>query len=294
MKDKLMLSLLFISFFANAVAQKYESCFGAESTKWIIVNPNSFWGIESPSIPYYYTIDSIKCYGWYNNEQSDGVVYYETDENSKLLRWDMKTNKKSIIMDLNWIVGDTVFIDQEALKEMPDVIPFTIVDSVYLDSNNRKVIQTQLVLHIDTIYFNLKYIEGVGPNSSIFILEEYGFFWRMSDLLLCTYKDDILVYTNTDAGGECTYKKPVSFKSIQKAQDIKVSFLSNTIELTFDDTFSGTLCLISTNGKVIKKVNVNRNNKSIDIKEVPDGFYIIQVTNRTGKYCITQKITKTK
>ena len=288
----LVLSLL--GFYSGVNAQqKYESCFGKETTKWIIVHPTSWWGMEEELTPIYYNFDSIQCYGWYYNERWTRVVFYETDDNSKLWRWDPQTNKKSILMDLNWKVGDTIHIDTEGFKQKYETRPYAVVDSVFFDLKNRKVIHTDIVLQLDTTYFNLKYTEGIGPNASMFLLEKYGMFWGMSDLLLCAYKDDVLSYTNTEAGGECTYPFPVSVQTPKSKTKVIVSFQSNTIGLIFEDTFSGKLILVSPEGKVVRNVNINRNNKSVDIKDVPDGLYIIQVTDRTGKYCMTQKIFKT-
>ena len=287
----LLFSLLCFYSVVNA-QQKYESCFGKESTKWIIVQPTSNWGIEQDLTPIYYKFDSIQCYGWYYNERWTKVVFYETDDNGKLWRWDPQTNKKSILMDLNWKAGDTIYIDTKEFKETYEDRPYAVVDSVFFDLNNRKVIHTDLVLKLDTANFNLKYTEGVGPNASMFLLEKYGMFWGMSDLLLCAYKDDVLSYTNIEAGGECTYPLPVSVQTPTSKPKVVVSFQSNTIELIFEDTFSGKLILITPEGKVVRNVNINRNNKSVSIKDIPDGLYIIQVTDTTGKYCMTQKIFK--
>ena len=114
-------------------------------------------------------IDSVKCYSdYYNKEQPFGVVYFESDENSNLWRWDTEKDEKSVIMNLNWQVGDTIFIDNKDFKRYYESRPFGIVDSVYYDNNKRKVIHTDLVLRTDTTFFNLKYIEGIGPNASIY------------------------------------------------------------------------------------------------------------------------------
>ena len=280
--------LLFITTL-TAIAQQYESCFGKESTTWIIVKPNSYWGIEDDYSPKYYMIDSVKCYSdYYIKEQPFGVVYFETDENSKLWRWDTESDERSVIMDLNWEVGDSIYIDNKDFKRYYESRPFGIVDSVYYDNNKRKVIHTDLVLRTDTTFFNLKYIEGIGPNASIY----FHSFWGSSSLLLCAYKDGISTFVNTEVSNDCTYKKPVAVETIQKKPEVMIFYQSGIIDLIFDDTFSGKLCLIAANGQVMKKVNVNSKNKTIDIAQVPDGFYIIQVTNRTGKYCQTQKITK--
>lgn len=276
-----------------AQSNEYESCFGVESTKWIIATPTSYWGIEHGDEPGYYFLDSVQCYGWYYKEQNKGVVFFETDGNSKLWRRDVQTNDKNLVMNLDWKVGDTIYINQDALKQLPDEIPFAIVDSVFFDSENRKTIQTDLVLRIDTTHFKLKYIEGVGPNASFYLLEDNGFFWDMSNLLLCAYKDDVLTYVNTEAGGQCSYQKPDLSPLVKAAEDVLITLQSNTIDLKFSNTFSCKLCVINTDGKVVKKVNINRNNKIVDISDLADGVYIVQLTNRSDNYCQTKKITKT-
>lgn len=283
--------ILGISSIVNA-QQPYQSCFGKESTKWITVKPTSYWGMEKEYTLNYYTFDNIKYYGWYNGEQSEGLLYYETDNNSKLWRLEPLSGQKNIVMDLNWKVGDLIYIDTEVFKQKYEERPYAVVESVFQDEHNHKVILTDLVLDIDTTHFKLKFTEGVGPNASPFIFDSNGLFWGMSNLLLCTYKDDVLSYTNTEAGGECTYKKPVSSPIIQSKPEVIALFQSNIISLDFDDKFSGLLCLINLDGKVIKKENINKNNKSINIKEIPKGVYLIQITDRTGQYCTTQKILK--
>lgn len=280
--------LLLISAF-TAIAQQYESCFGEESTTWVLVDPNSYWGIDGDYSPNYYLIDSIKCYSdYYNKEQPFGIVYFESDENSKLWRWDTEKDEKSVIMNLNWQVGDSIFIDNKDFKRYYNERPFGIVDSVYYDENNRKVIHTDLVLRTDTTYFNLKYIEGIGPNTSVY----FDFFWGSSSLLLCAYKDGILTFVNTEVSDDCTYKKPVSADVKNTAPEVLINYHSNTIDLTFNDTFSGSLSLITANGKLIKSMTVNSKSKKIDINDIPTGVYIVQVSSRNGKLCVNQKITK--
>jgi hypothetical protein len=295
MKNKILtFCLLLISAFTEINAQQYQSCFGVESTKWIIVCPTSWWGMEKTLDPGYFNFDTIMCYGWYSIDNYENIVYFESEGNSKLWRWNMRTNERNIIMDLNWEVGDTIYIETKEFLRKYEERPYAIVDTVFYDNYNRKIVHTDLVFQLDTTYFNLKFIESIGPNTSIYIKEEYGMFWGMSDLLLCAYKDDVLVYNNTEAGGECSYNGPDSNPTNKTINQVTITLHKNTIELIFDDTFSGKLCLITANGKVIKKETINRKNKTINIEDVPDGFYIAQVTDRTGKYCVAQKITKTK
>jgi hypothetical protein len=239
-------------------------------------------------------IDSIKCYGEYIKEQPFGVVFYETDQNSKLWRWDTANDEKYVIMYLNWEVGDTIFIKNKDFIMHYEDRAFGIVDSVFFDEKNRKIIHTDLVLNIDTTKFNLIFIEGVGPNASILYQEYYGFYWGNSHILLCAYKDNLISYLNTEVSDDCTYPKPVSINTEKAKTEVLIKYHSNTIELTFEHTFSGKLNLINTNGKLVKSKNINSNNKVIDINKVPAGIYIIQVSDKHGKLCSTKKIIKNK
>ncbi|HPR31692.1 MAG TPA: hypothetical protein PLK12_06345 [Prolixibacteraceae bacterium] len=288
----LLNAILFLFASLSANAQQYESCFGEESTQWVIVKPSSWWGVENAYSPKYYLIDSIKCYGEYIKEQPFGVVYFETDGNSKLWRWDTESNEKSIIMDLNWEVGDSIFIKDEDFIMHYESRPYAIVDSVFYNETNRKTIHTDLVLRTDTTLFNLTFIEGIGPNASMYYQEYYGFFWGNSHLLLCAHKDDVLCYVNIQVSDDCTYIKPDAINTIGKASEVMIRFQSNTIELTFDDSFSGRLCFISTNGKAMKRINVNSKKRKFDINDLPAGPYIVQVTHRNGELCVNQKFTK--
>lgn len=285
-------SILLLINTLTAIAQQYESCFGEETTTWVIVKPNSYWGIDGDYSPNYYLIDSIKCFGEYIKEQPFGVVFYETDGNSKLWRWDTGKKEKSVIMDLNWKVGDSIFIGNNIPWYHYTSNRIGIVDSVFHDQHNRKIIQTDLELRTDTTRFNLTYIEGIGPNASMNYQEYYGFFWDSSHLLLCAYKDGVLSYINTEVSDDCTYKKPVSADTKNTAPEVMISYHSNTIDLSFNNTFSGKLSLITSNGKLIKSTAINSKNKRIDINGIPAGVYIIQVSNRNGKLCVNQKITK--
>lgn len=294
MKTKILIISLIIALSSIAgVAQKYESCFGEESTKWVIVKPNSYWGIDGNYSLNIYLIDSMKCYSdYYNKEQPFGIVFFESDENSKLWRWDTEKNEKSVIMDLNWEIGDSIFIGNNIPWYHYTSNRYGIVDSVYYDEHNRKNIRTDLELRTDTTRFKLTFIEGIGPNSSMYYQESHGFFWDSSHLLLCAYKDGVLSYINTKVSSDCTYKKPVSVDTKNASPEVTINYHSNTIDLAFNDTFSGKLCLISSNGKIFRDIAINCRNKRINIGEIPVGVYIIQVTNRNGKLCSFQKINK--
>jgi hypothetical protein len=295
MKKILNTIFLCIAIFAIqkiTLSKEYESCFGKESTKYVIVMPTSWWGMEITRDLSYFSNDTMKYY-CDSKKIFTKIAFYESNDNEKLWRLDMNSNKRDLIMDLNWKVGDTIYIDQEELKQYPNDKPFTTVKSVYTrSSDNRKVITTNLLLQLDDKKFNLKYTEGVGPNISIFLLEYYSFFWKMPYLILCAYKDDVQTYINTEAGGKCTYDKPASAPIIKSAGQVEITVQANELSLDFDDTFSGKLCVISSDGKVLKKKAINRNHKSVAISDLPDGLYIVQVADDTGKYCVHKKITK--
>jgi hypothetical protein len=294
MKIKIILasSILLLINAYTAIAQQYESCFGEESTKWVIVKPNSNWGFEHEYSPNYYNFDSIKYYGWYNQDTKAGHLMFHENNNAELWRWEPKTGKKDLMMNLNWQVGDTVFIDQNALREWPDEMPFTIVDSIYFDEQERKVIHTELALRIDTMHFNLEYIEGVGPNASIFLLEDYGFFWDSSNLLLCVYKDEVRTYSNIHVSTDCTYPKPVSNKKIEDKKEIDFVFSNNIITIISQERFLGKLCIVATNGKEVKNEEINQQKQSFNINNLHNGIYIYQITDHSKKMVLSGKISK--
>lgn len=292
MKNKLYITgiLIFCSIF-SVKAQEYESCFGEESTQWVYVSPTDRWGMVVTYNANYYTIDSIQCYGEYWKDSNYGIVFLETDNNSKLWRWDVHKNEKTIIMDLNWKVGDTIYIKNKEFIKLYWDRPYAIVNTINYNDENKKVITTDLVLTIDTTEFNLKYIEGVGPNSTVYLMKDDGFFWGLSNLLLCTYKDDVLSYVNTELNGECTYPKPIGVEIIESINEIDFTYANNTIKLLVSETFSGKMCLINMDGKVLKNFNVNPNKNELKIDDIPDGVYIVQITDRTKKQCLSRKIT---
>lgn len=272
-------------------AQKYESCFGEESTTWVIVKPTSFWGLENSYSPYYYTFDSIDYYGWYNETTKEGSLLFHKNDNAELWRWEPKIDKFNLLMNLDWQVGDTVFIDQKELELLPNVMPYTIVDSIYKDEQNRKIIHTELVLEIDTIQFNLEFIEGVGPNASMFLLETHGFFWRSSCLLLCVHKDNLKTYSNTKVGNDCTYPKPVGVEISKRANDLDFSFDNEFISIEAPETFSGEMCLVNAHGKLVLKEKIDSQSLTFNIRTLPRGVYLVQITDHTKPKVRTGKIS---
>lgn len=289
------IGLIFCSIF-SVNAQEYESCFGTESTQWVIAEPTSVGAGAGTITPNYYVFDSIQCYGWYYENFNDNVLYFETEGNSQLKRWNMGTNETKIIMDLNWGVGDTVIIENNNTDfTLYYDRTYAIVDSVYLDMFNRKVILTDFIFQIDTNYFKLKYIEGVGPNASIFLLENYEFFWGSASFLLCSYKNGELCYTNTEISGDCTYPNGyVSNPIIEQANDIKFNSHQNTISLSLEEDFTGILKLITSNGEVVRTFKVNNCVHNINIEDIADGIYIVQLSNLFDNYYQSKKIIKTK
>lgn len=182
---------------------EFKSCFGNYGTIWNIC-------IE-------------KCYGYDTYDYSTGgldtiqtmegylhdLKYEEDTLSGKLWVIDHydNTNKKYLIMDLALGLGDEFVLVPELYGTTKTKATVTKIDTI----NDLKVITLDLLLEFAGVQYYLKFYEGFGPNSGLYIDSRNGKFYK--SLLLCSDKIfESFKYFNQELNGVCFYPEDVKYK----------------------------------------------------------------------------------
>lgn len=199
-----------------------------------------------------------------------------------------KDTVDQLIMDMTLKVGDTFFTERVNGLGLDTV---SIVDSVYIDANNRKHIRFNNKIGLA---FRFEFIEGVGTTLGMAyrdsnIINNYG----AENLgLICAFHDRVDIYSTT-------YKALLNNKCIP---DVSVGELTKqgmlnihpnptngsfTIELPTSEQASITIADIS--GRTVYQNTINNQQTlQVDLSKQPKGVYIIRLNTDDRSY--TNKI----
>jgi len=189
-------------------AQKYEKVFNGQIVSW---NVYTEW-------PDFGTTDNISSL---SDTVFNGVVFHRVKSDGSYIPdfWYLEDiDGKSLyafppgqdtmayqIMDMRLVENDTFFLHSNHVSPNPYPI---IVDSVW-KQNGRKHIRFNYNIHAiydttihETIFEKLQFIEGIGPNISIFFPNDRA----IKRYLLCTSKDTLNVYRNNLYNGSCFFQ----------------------------------------------------------------------------------------
>lgn len=257
--------------------QSYESIFGDTSTSWAIAKEipdamytdsiftatdTSFDGHNYKSVK-----DLSYDYGFIREDTTLGQVwFYSKDDNTEYL-----------IMDLTLSVGDSFQINTFQGTEFP------IVDSVYF-MNGKKHIRFNYVLQIWSEQEKLIFIDGIGANAGILFQHQFGGM-TLRSYMLCKYKDNQLVYSNTIFGGDCyVLRTGLSDNSINSSWTLFPNPFSNftLLKIPRNDNQKCTLQIFNSVGQIAFQLdNITADQIIIDGKKIQNGLNFFKVFNNT-------------
>ncbi len=287
----------------NLNSQPYKSIFGKENTQWNIFGEDiGFWThtfticcdtiISNKNYKKIVLVeDNPKCLFRYK------CLYISEDTlKGKLWLYDSEKNKEYLSMDLNLNVGDTFHLNPRAFDEYSDTIMTTTVDSVYYETNLKKIrlnYENEKPANIEKLTF----IEGIGPNFGVFFQAETYFSYNPPRQLLCVIKDGIYVYKNKikEAYDTCYYDigDNISERQHNKLINLFPIPFQNELNINFLSKFEGYITINNVLGKEeYRKYLTNSIFYKIDLSTLKKGIYFIHIFNLTDNISSIDKIIK--
>jgi hypothetical protein len=294
MKKPFILLFFLTMIWGTTIGQPYKSIFGQAQTAWNVVyqldeckltdslvvgGDTTIWGVDYKKIIDYYDPLGMPFFGCIREDTNTGRVWY----------LDYTTFfDEFLVMDLSLNVGDSFLI-----CNLGGGIDTAYVDSIkYVGSNKCVILSCSPFSNpvLSMWYEKLKFIEGIGPNAGIiFQIHKATDFWGGRSYLLCAYKDNVQIYTNTsnDFYGQCR----VHLGSIDenKFDFLKLKLFPNPssdkIKIDYNGCQPFSIEIYNYTGKLISLMtDINSSLFDIDMTEYPHGIYLIKVKGNDGKY----------
>lgn len=239
-------------------------------------------------LSYHELIDS--CYG------SMVVGYFRTnDRHSKVWYLADADEEERLIMDLDLELGDEFTIGRLGNEEVLDVISVDTVDG-------RKIVSFSLAVEegcdlqlSDAIKF--KFIEGIGPSTSLTYWNNYfgnGFF---EDVLHCVYLHDAPIFKESlfewDCSKGCLVAAPRIVENLLEIQLFPNPTRHNfVIKSKGKNIFSDEIKISifsSTGQKVLERLNYSIGHP-IESKGFGRGLYLVKIEDFKNRYQSTRKL----
>jgi len=272
---------------------QYKSVFGEDLTEWYISYTSFGHGPGFCEVAVITIEEDVEIDGLVYKKVSGINMYFREDTIlGKVWRrwWGGET--EHLIMDLSLSVGDTIFLNDNSDFHVVHC-SMAIADSIYYDENGKNIITNCLAFScaMNTMTSGdgnvpLKFIEGVGPNVGFY----YGGHWHgEGSLLLCTFKDGVQEYHNTEFDSPCdtVFYDYTQIEKNENNTNIEIfpnPITNNIFTVEFESPFTGKLILINGLGNTVlnRKVNSNTTNITVNLPNFPAGLYYLMVTDYLG------------
>lgn len=215
----------------------------------------------------------------------DGIIYYQNDT---VFYWDY--NHFSVLYDFNALTGDSWILHHSAAPSFgcndTSICQVTNVDNVVLGGNSYKQLylspssdaNVQVNGNVNARFGTIgSYILPFGRSCDGTIVE-------FDQISLICFQDDSLYYNPT--GGACEYYLGLN-ESAKTLISVFPNPSSGKIELLSDVPLTQ-IKVMNVLGVVLKKVDTEFTMKEIDLSELPQGTYYLDIENQNG-----EKIVKT-
>jgi hypothetical protein len=253
--------------------------------------------------------NSTQFIGMFSNDTINKKVYFVP---TATLVSNFTPNDNNLIFNSNKTIGDTMFVysgNNPSLKILGYKI--TNIDSVLLGTKYHKIF---LGIPTNTINYSPNYahfIEGVGSDAGVFNSRfnaisgwssKLGCFSNASytkyfvginncNVSIQAYpnalRDTTVCFSSLASGLKSTNSNITSIK----LHPNPVNDMLNIELLNLAWTGSVTeLEIINTLGQVIHRLTIDNHNSSINIKDLPSGFYFIKIFNKEGLISTTKII----
>jgi Secretion system C-terminal sorting domain len=221
--------------------------------------------------------DSILYYevymdGYYNNIL---IGYFREDtSNGKAWFWGINDSSEYLIMDLSLKVMDTFRVRMFG----DSIVTVSSVDTI----NGRKVLTLNYHYGEGFISENLKFIEGVGPNASLFYqIDEKDYNYQLGYLVCKMFHNDMMVYAWDTIQFECGQLVGIEEKNQSPGNDVVIypnpSKSSVNIILNNLLLLNNTIIIYNTHGQPIFQKKLNKRETVINFDKLPNQilFYSI-------------------
>jgi len=248
--------------------QIYKSCIG-ENTKWTEIAQDEY------PIEFDIEVSGDTIINNLNYKTTSGQYQFG-------LRQDT-SNSKLYIINLNYPLDE--FLIMDLTLELNDTFRIesfqtdAIVDSIY-EIDDRKVIRfNYFIFNYKNENEKFKFIEGIGSNMGITF--PLALFMRDTPYLLC-FKNNSTSYMS-EFYDSCTYSYFIDNlfkdKSIISDQLLVNNLINDFIELKYPIT--GKISIYGISGTAVKGKSIT-DNKVIDFRNYPSGFYILYCIDNQG------------
>jgi hypothetical protein len=251
------------------------------------------WNVLEGYCDYFVTVPvTLKGYkifnSWYYSiidHHHEDVLIREDVLNGKLWYYSKSRNRDLLIMDLSLEVDDVFYVHKN-----DDSVAF-YVDSVYYE-NRRKHIRLQEANIIQCDYVGtLTFIEGVGPNASIFL---HDYFFNDPEVytplyVLCMYRDSELVYINSHYSAMEWVTDPcmIVVTSADKVKDpgIEIKTYPNpardVLHVEIDPSLlpATEIIIYNIQGVALKHKHLQGYNHTINTGGLSKGLYFVSIKN---------------
>jgi hypothetical protein len=198
----------------------------------------------------------------------------EAADRSKVWFRHFDQSEEILIMDLDLTLTDSLtFIDDTY-----------VVDTIYFDDNNRKVIELDLLIESCALDFTFSYTEGVGPNFGFdfMVSPDIQFFFR--SIISCYTKDGLTENYNSYTD-ECPPFTTISTTDINIGRlDIHPNPTSDVLTIELPVALSGRLAVKSLTGQVVytKVIDASEQIK-LDLYGQESGIYVIEFVSASSQ-----------
>ena len=277
-------SLIILLLCANnpSHSQPYQSLFGNNNTKWVFEWGN-LPGFSQDTI--YVANDTLVDGLWWRNLKASrnnifgyfaGAVIREDTTLGKVWYkgFHPQDSATKLAFDFSLQKGDT--FDIHSVWGDPPVSD-KIVDTVYYQDGRKIIVFKSINFKFGE---RTTFIEGIGSNYGI-IYKQY-LSLVLAHYLLCSYKDGQKIFSNKYYNGECNIHFPSSIQDI--SPDLMEIFPNPVkgklyLKTNTPNLFTGIRIVNSLGNIIIQQPFENE----IDVSRFLPGFYLIQITTKTGK-----------
>jgi Secretion system C-terminal sorting domain len=226
--------------------------------------------------------DSILYYkvymdGYYNNIQ---IGYFREDTSTgKAWFWGINDSSEYLIMDLSLKVMDTFRVRMFG----DSIVTVSSVDTI----NGRKILTLNYHYGEGFISENLKFIEGVGPNASLFYqVDEKDYQYQLGYLVCKMFHNDRMVYAWDTIQFECGQLVGIEEKHQSRGNDIVIypNPAKSSVKIILNDLslVNNSIIIYNIQGQQIlhKKLNLKETVINLDMLSNQILIYSIAGDNR--------------
>ncbi|MEZ5017239.1 MAG: T9SS type A sorting domain-containing protein [Flavipsychrobacter sp.] len=296
----LLLSLLLLS--TTSIAQPYKSIFGDSTSMWTC----SYSGLATHSIAFFAKGDTTvrgetyKKVGFSGNsyplsflnttlgllreDTATGKVWYRSQPKYKTNAYSnpARDTVDILIMDMTLQLGDTFYTGKVSGMGQDTM---AIVDSVYIDTDNRKHIRFNKKIGWN---LNLEFIERVGTTLGIAYKDSNVISsFAENGGLICCFHDSVNIYSTilkTNLNNKCI--PTVGIKHLSKKQLLTHPNPSTGVVTINVPTLASTHIVVANiAGQLVYTRTISNSRQiSIDLTTQPKGIYTIRLTNQQHSY----------